>query len=88
MVLLQRLVACAPEAIMARYKLKEEHFELDAYDLLEQVGRNRGMLQSGGVVNTERTAMMLLDEFRSSKLGNISLEKPDFSCKGEEHDTV
>ena len=34
------------------------------------------MLQSGGVVNTERAAIMLLDEFRGGKLGRITLEKP------------
>ena len=47
-----------------------------ALDLLELVGRKRGMLQSGGVVNTERAAIMLLDEFRGGKLGRITLEKP------------
>ena len=48
----------------------------DGFDLLELVGRKRGMLQSGGVVNTERAAIMLLDEFRGGKLGRITLEKP------------
>ena len=32
---------------------------------------------SGGIVNTERTALMLLDEFRSAKIGQISLETPE-----------
>ena len=34
------------------------------------------MLVSGGEVNTERAAIMLVDEFRASKWGRISLEKP------------
>ena len=49
----------------------------DAYDLLETVGRKRGMLMSGGVVNTERAAITLVDEFRGAKLGRVSLERPE-----------
>ncbi|MEG2843730.1 MAG: ribosome biogenesis GTPase YlqF, partial [Ruthenibacterium sp.] len=48
----------------------------DAYDLLAIIGRKRGMLISGGGVNTERAAIMLVDEFRGCKLGRISLERP------------
>ena len=36
----------------------------------------RGMMLSGGVVNTERAAITVLDEFRSGKIGRISLERP------------
>ena len=46
-------------------------------ELLELLGRKRGMLISGGEVNTERAAIMLLDEFRAGKTGCISLEKPE-----------
>ncbi|MBQ4102768.1 MAG: ribosome biogenesis GTPase YlqF, partial [Oscillospiraceae bacterium] len=68
----------AKEALCARYKLNPDtDFEGDSYDLLEIVGRKRGMLQAGGSVNTERAAIMLLDEFRGSKLGAISLEAPE-----------
>ena len=63
---------------MARYKIKQE--ELDAcemdYELFELVGRKRGFLISGGEINTERTASALLEEFRSAKIGAISLETP------------
>ncbi len=58
-----------------RYKLTGELPE-DSYDLLELIGRKRGMLVSGGEVNTERAAIMLLDEFRGGKLGRITLERP------------
>lgn len=34
------------------------------------------MMMSGGVVNTERAAITVLDEFRSGKIGRISLERP------------
>ncbi len=78
MSLLELLSLHAKEALCARYKLDPEtDFEGDSYDLLEKVGRKRGMLQAGGSVNTERAAIMLLDEFRGSKLGAISLEAPE-----------
>lgn len=73
--LLARLRAQYPDAIRSRYQLDE--LEEDAYDLLEQIGRKRGCLQSGNRVNTERAAAILLDEFRAAKLGRISLETPE-----------
>lgn len=60
-----------------RYKLEESKVrELESYQLLEEIGRKRGMLISGGEVNTERAAIMVVDEFRSGALGRISLEAP------------
>ena len=50
--------------------------ELGPWELVEAIGRARGMLVSGGEVNTERAAIMLVDEFRASKWGRISLERP------------
>ena len=47
-----------------------------ALELLERVGRKRGMLVSGGEVNTERAAITVLDEYRGGKLGRITLERP------------
>lgn len=58
-----------------RYKLTGELPE-DTYELLELIGRKRGMLVSGGEVNTERASIMLLDEFRGGKLGRLTLERP------------
>ncbi|MEE0676151.1 MAG: ribosome biogenesis GTPase YlqF, partial [Ruminococcus sp.] len=40
------------------------------------IAKKRGMLISGGEVNTERAAIMLLDEFRAAKLGRITVEMP------------
>jgi len=72
-----RLVEVAPKDFMARYKLTEDEIDgLDCYDLFELVGRKRGFLISGGEINHQRTAEMLLEEFRSAKIGRISLEKP------------
>ena len=59
-----------------RYKLTGDLPE-DSYELLELIGRKRGMLVSGGEVNTERASIMLLDEFRGGKLGRITLEVPN-----------
>ena len=47
---------------------------LESYELLKLIGKKRGMLVSGGEIDTERAAIMLLDEFRSAKLGRITVE--------------
>ena len=59
--------------LIERYKLPDEIPE-NMWDLLQLVARKRGMLVSGGEVNTERAAIMLLDEYRGGKLGRITLE--------------
>lgn len=72
--LLENLASNYPQYLKERYKIETEG---SGYELLENVGRKRGMLISGGEVNTERAAITVLDEFRSGKLGNITLEMPD-----------
>ena len=64
-----------PDAVAARYKIAPDA-EGSGFQLLELLAKNRGMLLSGGVPDTERAAITLLDEFRGAKLGRISLEKP------------
>ena len=77
MLLCGRLMEVAPKEFMTRYKLTEDETDgLDCYDLFELVGRKRGFLISGGEINHQRTAEMLLEEFRSAKIGRITLEKP------------
>ena len=66
-----------PELLKERYKLSEDDLEADNYDILCNICRKRGMLLPGGVENTERCAIMLCDEFRASKMGRISLERPE-----------
>ncbi len=51
--------------------------ELSPWECIELIGRKRGMLISGGEVDTFRTSNMILEEFRSGKLGRISLEVPE-----------
>jgi len=64
-----------PEALASRYKMTETE-DLEGYELLEYLGRKRGFVVSGGEIDTERAAHILLDEFRGAKLGCITLEKP------------
>ena len=73
-----------PDALKAAYKLPaipvREDGENDVawgYRLLEAAGRKRGFLVSGGDVDTERMAKILLDEFRGAKLGRFTLELPE-----------
>lgn len=72
--LLELLSRLYPQAIATRYKLVLSEDTLPGYKLLEMVGRKRGMLISGGEIDTERAAITVLDEFRGGKLGPITLE--------------
>ena len=65
-----------PDLVAQRYKLDAETLALPPYELMEAIGRKRGLLVRGGEVNTERCAIMLVDEFRACKWGRISLERP------------
>ena len=65
-----------PEALTERYKITVEPGE-QGWELLEKAGRKRGFLMSGGEVNTERMARILLDEYRAGKLGRFTLELPE-----------
>ena len=65
-----------PDLVAQRYKLDAESLALPPYELMEAIGRKRGLLVRGGEVNTERCAIMLVDEFRACKWGRISLERP------------
>ena len=68
----------AHKQLCERYKLTdEETFEIEPFALLELIGAKRGMKISGGEIDTERAAAMLLDEFRGGKIGRITLERPN-----------
>jgi len=64
-----------PNALKERYGLAD--FDKESYEILEDLGRKRGCIMSGGAVETVRASNILLDEFRASKLGNITLEFPE-----------
>lgn len=76
MKLLSYLAEQYPNSLADRYKIQAES-EDTGLELLEKVGRKRGMVISGGEINTERAAITVLDEFRSGKLGRITLELPE-----------
>lgn len=72
-----------PADFITRFKLENEDIEnIDSYELLKMIGKKRGMLVSGGEIDTERAAIMLLDEFRSAKLGRITVEMPQGDNNG------
>ncbi|HKM32313.1 MAG TPA: ribosome biogenesis GTPase YlqF [Oscillospiraceae bacterium] len=62
-------------ALKERYKM-DMPLDTQGLDLLNELGKKRGMLVRGGEVDTERAAIAILDEFRSGKLGRITLELP------------
>ena len=61
--------------VCERYKL-DTIDGLKGYEILEKIGKKRGFVISGGEVDMERTANMVLDELRAAKIGNITLETP------------
>lgn len=73
-----------PLQLAARYKLDEKTVvgDIADYELFELIGKKRGFLISGGEIDYERTANMLLDEFRAAKIGRITL---DIYPKGEKN---
>ncbi len=65
-----------PEKVRERYGIDAQP-DTPGWQLLEMAGRKRGLLISGGEINTERMAKVLLDEFRGGKLGRFTLEAPE-----------
>ena len=74
-ILCGRLRRLYPEMLTTRFKLESIPEEMSDYDLFLTIGRRRGFLVSGGEVSEERTAAMLLEEFRSSKIGRMTLDR-------------
>lgn len=73
--LLELLSKKYADTLKPRFKLEQADLSgLSGHELLKLVGKKRGMLVSGGEIDTERAAIMVLDEFRSGKLGSITLE--------------
>lgn len=82
--LVERLQKHYADELMARYKI-ERVFE-DPLDTLDAIARKRGCLMSGGHIDYNRIAVILLDEFRGGKIGNISLERVDDVLDEEENE--
>ena len=76
-ILCGRLRKIAPQMLAERYKLSPADWDgLEDWELFELIGKKRGFLIKGGEIDYDRTANMLLDEFRGVKIGRISLEVP------------
>lgn len=75
--LMEMLWARYPQALKDRYKLEELSPDTPGYALLEAAGRKRGFLLARGEIDTERMARVLLEEYRSCKLGRFTLELPE-----------
>lgn len=74
--LLEVMTADYPERLIERYKITD-FSDKEAWEVLEMIGKKRGMMIRGGEIDTERVSVMLLDEYRGGKLGTISLERPE-----------
>ncbi|NLM09731.1 MAG: ribosome biogenesis GTPase YlqF [Clostridiaceae bacterium] len=74
--LLEVLSKLYPEQLKSRYKFDEIR-EKPGHVLLEEAGRKRGCLVSGGEVDYYRISSIVLDEFRAAKIGRITLESPE-----------
>lgn len=75
------LTEAYPELVQERYKLEE--FARTGYETLEEIGRKRGCLRSGGRVEINKAAKILLTELRELKIGLISMETPEM-CIAEQ----
>jgi ribosome biogenesis GTPase A len=73
---MERLWKYYPDTVRQRYKVDMPQ-DTPGYALLEEAGRKRGFLLARGEINTERMAKVLLDEYRSGKLGYITFELPE-----------
>lgn len=65
-----------PQSVKERYGI-DCPVESSGWELLQQAGRKRGFMLRGGEIDTERMSKVLLDEFRSGKLGRFTLELPE-----------
>lgn len=74
--LIELLYSRYPDAIKERYRIEAPE-GTPGYELLEEAGRKRGYLMARGEINTERMAKVLVDEYRSGKLGYFTLESPE-----------
>ena len=85
--LVKFLLENARENLCNRYELTNEYIEevlnrdnpenFNIYEIMLEIGRKRGCVISGGNIDEEKTAKIILDEFKNGKLGRITLESPN-----------
>ncbi len=71
--LLETLAKKYPLGLIERFKL-DENLTQDGFELLEIIGRKRGCIRKGNVVDSEKAQRIILNEFRSGKLGRVTLD--------------
>ena len=85
--MLKYLVSNYKKNLIERYKLNEKEFneileeDIEENDktlkIMDEIGRKRGALMSGGYIDQEKVAKIILDDFRTGRLGRITLESPE-----------
>ena len=75
--LVARLRELYPAELATRYKLTDADGWKDMTDiqLINLIGKKRGCLIPGGIVDTERVSNLLIDEFRSAKIGRMTIDR-------------
>lgn len=81
--LITELAAAYPEAVRERFKLAD--LSGAPLAIIEEIGRRRGCLAAGGIVDMEKTYKLILKEYREGKIGAISLDRVEDMSKGGEH---
>lgn len=85
--LLKYLISSYKQNLIERYKLDEAKIDIilekdieeneKALEIMDEIGRKRGALMSGGHIDQEKVAKIILDDFRAGRLGRITLESPE-----------
>ncbi|RKD27803.1 ribosome biogenesis GTPase A [Caminicella sporogenes DSM 14501] len=73
--LIKTLLEKYPNNLKERYNL--DNLNKEALEIMEDIGRNRGCISAGGIIDYTRIANIVLDDFRKGKLGKITLETPE-----------
>ena len=74
--LIEKLKNIAPASLEERYKISDIK-EMSSLEIMDEIGKNRGALMRGGLIDYEKVSGIILDEFRKGTLGRITLEEPN-----------
>lgn len=74
--LIEKLKNIAPASLEERYKISDIK-EISPLEIMDEIGKNRGALMRGGLIDYEKVSGIILDEFRKGTLGRITLEEPN-----------
>ena len=74
--LIEKLKNIAPKSLEDRYKISDIK-EMSPLEIMDEIGKNRGALMRGGLIDYEKVSGIILDEFRKGTLGRITLEEPN-----------